>query len=217
MTKIVLAALMLLGQNLSGQSVYMDVLTAPAMTAYANVLEEQQEKTNEHLSAIQKGQLFIQTQLELANDLQTKIHKGLSEVSQTVANAATIKRIYETSQDILDELQEAAELAKENPEYVLFAARSANVFRTRTVEMTAEVSRVLTASETNLMDAGERQKLLNYIYTEIKLLYGAAYGITHSIRWAVRRGFWKSLVPFAGWVNQDTRLMREIIARAERF
>lgn len=205
--------LLLLGLYGRAQTVYVDLLTAPMMAIYANQLEEQQKETNKNLSNIQKTQVLIQTQLEAANELQKKIHKGLSQVSQTVSNAVTVKRIYECSQDILNELQEAVELASDYPAYLLFAKESATEFQMRAVEMTTEVSRVLTSSETNLMDAGERQKLLNYIYTEIRLLYGAAYGITHSIRWAVRRGFWKSLLPFSRWVNQDSRIMREVLAK----
>jgi len=199
----------------SAQTVYVDLLTAPAMVVYANKLEDQQQETNEHLSNIQKTQLLIQTQLNAANEIQKKIQKGLSEVSQTVTNAITVKRIYECSEDILEELQEAIQLAADNPAYVIFARESAQQFQTRAVEMTAEVSRVLTGGDTNLMDAGERQKLLNYIYTEVRLLYGAAYGITHSIRWAVRRGFWNSMLPFSGWNNQDSRIMREVLAKAK--
>jgi len=210
----VLTALLTQSLAIRAQTVYVDLLTAPMMSVYANQLEDQQEETNKNLSNIQKTQLLIQTQLDAANDLQKKIHKGLSEVSQTVTNAITVKRIYECSQDILDELSEALELASDYPVYLIFAKESAEEFQTRAVEMTAEVTRVLTSGDTNLMDAGERQKLLNYIYTEIRLLYGAAYGITHSIRWAVRRGFWKSLLPFSGWVNQDSRIMREVLAKA---
>lgn len=214
---ILWAGLLLSGLKPAAQVVYVDLLTAPAMTVYAKQLEEQQQETNKNLSAIQKTQLLIQTQLAAANSLQKKIHTGLSEVSQTVSNAVTVKRIYETSQDILDELQEATQLAAENPAYTIFARESAESFRLRAVEMSAEVTRVLTGGETNLMDAGERQKLLNYIYTEIRLLYGAAYGITHSIRWAVRRGFWKSMLPFSGWVNQDSKIMREVMAKAQNL
>lgn len=214
---IVLLALLHGLLPVGAQVVYVDLLTAPAMTVYARQMEEQQQETNKNLSAIQKTQLLIQTQLAAANSLQQKIHTGLSEVSQTVTNAVTIKRIYETTQDILDELAEAIELAADNPAYTVFARQSAESFQLRAVELSAEVSRVLTGGETNLMDAGERQKLLNAIYTELRLLYGAAYGITHSIRWAVRRGFWKSMLPFSGWVNQDTKLMREVMAKAQNL
>ncbi|MGV8135961.1 MAG: hypothetical protein AB2L20_12160 [Mangrovibacterium sp.] len=197
------------------QIVYVDVLTAPAMRTYSNTIKKQQEETNDNLTAIHKGQLLINSQLELANDLQQKVVKGLTEVSRTVRNAITIKRIYETSQDIILEVSETTRLAAENPQYVIFAQESASVFKARALGLALEIANVLEGGETNMMDAGERQKLLNHIYDEIRLIYGAAFGMKHSIRWAIRRGFWKSLFPFSGWVNQDIRIMNEIIAKAK--
>lgn len=201
--------------GLHAQIVYVDVLTAPAMRTYANTIKKQQEKTNDNLTAIHKGQLLINSQLELANDLQQKVVKGLTEVSRTVRNAITIKRIYETSQDIIIEVSETTRLAAENPQYVIFAQESASVFKARALGLASEIANVLEGGETNMMDAGERQKLLNHIDDEIRLIYGAAFGIKHSIRWAIRRGFWKSLFPFSGWMNQDIRIMNEIIAKAK--
>ena len=185
------------------------------MKIYANQIEDQLEETNDNLNAIQKTEVLITTQLETANNLQKKVVKGLTEVSRTVKNLITVKRITEVSLDIVAEVGEAIELAAENPEYVLFAGKSADVFTERALGLASDVTSVLAEGETNMMDAGERQKLLNHIYDEIRLLYGAAFGVTHSIRWAMRRGFWKSLFPFSGWVNQDVRIMNEIIANAK--
>ncbi|MGV8135045.1 MAG: hypothetical protein AB2L20_07515 [Mangrovibacterium sp.] len=205
----------LLAGGAVGQTVYVDVLTASTMRIYANQIEDQLEETNDNLNAIQKTELLITTQLETANNLQKKVVKGLTEVSRTVKNLITVKRITEVSLDIVAEVGEAIELAAENPEYAIFAGKSASVFRTRALDLASDVTDVLAEGETNMMDAGERQKLLNHIYDEIRLLYGAAFGVTHSIRWAMRRGFWKSLFPFSGWVNQDVRIMNEIIANAK--
>ena len=74
--------------------------------------------------------------------------------------------------------------------------------------------RILQEDETNLLDAGERQQLLLRVFRDLKLLYGAAYGINFSMKTAIRAGFWYSLNPFKVWVNQDSRIMREIIRNA---
>lgn len=206
---------LLLGKASFAQTVYVDVLTAPAMVAYAEAIKEQQKKTNDNLTAIERGQLLVMGQLQVANDLQDKILKGLTQVSQTVNNAMTIKEIYQTSTDIIAETQEAAKIAASNPALVIFATQSANEFKRRALALTTEVSRVLTGGESNMMDAGERQKLLNYIWTEIRLMYACAYGVKHSMYWARQNGFWRSLNPFAAWVNQDVGIMRDVINRAK--
>ena len=195
--------------------IYVDVLTAPQMTAiHAPGIRSELKKTNNELSAIKRGQLFLQTQLGLANDLQQKVLTGLQQVSGTLRNALTVRQIYETSADIIGEMQEAVEIAADNPQFSIFAYRSANIFRQRALELYAEVARILTEDEINLLDAGERQQLLLRVYRDIRLLYGAAYSINFSMKTAIRIGFWRSLNPFKVWVNQDSRIMRDIIRNA---
>lgn len=195
--------------------IYVDVLTAPQMTAiHAPGIRSELKKTNNELSAIKRGQLFLQTQLGLANDLQQKVLTGLQQVSGTLRNALTIRQIYETSADIIGEMQEVVEIAADNPQFSIFAYRSANIFRQRALELYAEVARILTEDEINLLDAGERQQLLLRVYRDIRLLYGAAYSINFSMKTAIRTGFWRRLNPFKIWVNQDSRIMRDIIRNA---
>lgn len=197
--------------------VYIDILTAPAMLANAPLIRGEMRKTNDNLGAIQRGQLYIQTQLGLANDLQRTILKGLQEVSGTVRNAITIRQIYDTSTDVIEEMQDAVRLAADNPQFAIFAYRSTSIFRERALALYAEVSGILQQEETNLLSAGERQQLLNRIYRDLKLLWGAAYGINFALKTAVRAGFWYSLNPFKVWVNHDTRIMRDIMRNARHL
>lgn len=195
--------------------VYLDILTAPAMnTAYRSQIKSEMGKTNSNLSAIKRGQVYLQTQLGLANDLQDKVLTGLQQVSGTMRNALTVRQIYDTSADIISEMQEAVDIAADNPEFTIFAYRSAGIFRERALELYAEVARILQEDETNLLDAGERQQLLLRVFRDLKLLYAAAYGINFSMKTAIRAGFWYSLNPFKVWVNQDSRIMRDIIRNA---
>ena len=194
--------------------IYVDVLTAPSMTFSAPLIKGQMDNTNDNLDAIKRGQLYLQTQLALANDLQNKVLKGLREVSGTLNNALTIRQIYEKSADIVAEMQDVVQLASDNPQYSIFAYKSAGIFRERALELYAEVARILNEDDRNLLDAGERQQLLNKVHSDLKILYAAAYGIHFSMENAIRKGFWQSLNPFRVWVNQDALIMRDIIRNA---
>lgn len=200
--------------GIQAQTVYVDALVAPAMVTYAEAIKGQQNETEKNLVAIRNAQALVQTQLQTANNLHNKFLKGLREVSGTVKNALVIKRIYETSTDIINELQDAAQVAADHPQYAVFAARALNNFRRRALQVSADVSRVITPGETNLMDAGERQRLLSSIHRDLTLMWGVAYGISRSIKNAVRAGFFKRLNPFQKWINEDARIMRNILREA---
>ncbi|WP_035141844.1 hypothetical protein [Flavobacterium daejeonense] len=199
------------------QTVYVDVLTAPAMIAYSNTLKTEQNKTNTNLSNIQKGQALVASQLKVANDLHDKVLKGLTQVSQTLNNALTIKEIYSTSVDIINDTKQTIDLAAGNPVLTVFAVNSAKTFKERAVLMTAEISRILASGETNMMDAGERQKLLNYIHTEIRLLGANVYMMKESMYWAKMNGIWNTLNPFRAWINQDEMIIKSVMQRSKQI
>lgn len=215
MKRLIFSLTMLVCIVCKGQTPYVDVLTAPAMVAYAEVLKTQQNRTNNNLSAIERGQMAVMGQLQVANNLHDRVIRGLTEVSGTLNNALTVKEIYEASTDIVKNTREAIDLAVGNPALTLFAIRASDEFKRRAIGMTAEVSRILTGGDYNMMDAGERQKLLNYVHTEIRLLSATAYGVKFNMEYAKRYGIWNSLNPFRSWVNQDTRIMQDIIMKAK--
>lgn len=194
--------------------IYIDILTAPSMTFGSALIRGQMDNTNDNLKAIKRGQLYLQSQLLVANDLQNKVLKGLREVSGTLNNAITIRQIYEKSADVVAEMQDVVQLAADNPQYSIFAYKSAGIFRDRALGLYAEIARILNEDDRNLLDAGERQQLLNKVLSDLNILYAAAYGIHFSMQNAIRKGFWQSLNPFHVWVNQDAQIMRNIIRNA---
>lgn len=214
---LIVTLLFISGVKGFSQTVYVDVLTAPAMIAYSNTLKSEQNKTNTNLSNIQKGQALVATQLKVANDLHDKVLKGLTQVSQTLNNALTIKEIYSTSVDIINDTKQTIDLAAGNPVLTVFAVNSAKTFKERAVLMTAEISRILASGETNMMDAGERQKLLNYIHTEIRLLGANVYMMKESMYWAKMNGIWNTLNPFRAWINQDEMIIKSVMQRSKQI
>jgi len=198
----------------NAQTVYVDLLVAPAMVVYAEALKSEQNEAKRNLRFIRDGKALVNGQLHVANNLHNKLLKGLKEVSGVVNNAVVIKRIYEISADIISEVGETAELAAQNPQYAIFASSGVSAFRQRAIKLSGDVTSVITGGETNLMDSGERQRLLQNIHLELKLIYATAYGMNNSIRSAIQAGFWRRINPFARWVNPDAAIMRDILRNA---
>src|SRR3546814_3429726 len=61
--------------------IYIDPAVAGATAAHAGIINRQLNETNDNLTLIQRGQLAVTGQLLIVNDLQSKLYKGLSEVS----------------------------------------------------------------------------------------------------------------------------------------
>ena len=198
------------------QELVVDPTTSTAIAINAAVINNQLNKTNNNLSLISKGQLAISGQLVIVNDLQNKIYKGLSQVASVINNLESIKEIAECGSDIVIDVGQAMTYAKSDPVLLLFAEQGARDFETRAVSIAADVSAfVLKGGGSNLMDSGERGKLLNHIVAQMHILRGISYGMPRAMYWARINGIFRSLNPLASWQNQDVRIANDIITHTK--
>jgi len=205
----------LLSQHASAQ-IYVDPTTAAATAAHAGVIKSGLSRTSDNLTLVQRAQLAVIGQLGIVNDLQSTIYRGLSEVSGVMRSLLSVKDIYEISQDIVIDVNKAINISSSEPLLLLFAESGAREFRSRSINLAAEVSTfVLKDGWEVLMDSGERAKLLNRIVTELTILRGVAYGMYRTMYWARQRGILNSLNPYAGYINIDKRIADDIIRNAK--
>ena len=206
---------LLLGKSLFAQEIVIDPLTSGAIIVNSSVINGQLNTTNNNLTAIQRGQLAVTGQLVIVNDLQNKIYNGLSQVASIVNNLTSIKEIASCGTDIVKDVGQAISIARANPVLLLFAEEGAREFQTRAITLSADVSAFVLKGGNNLMDAGERGKLLNHIQSEMQILRGIAYGMGRAMYWAKMRGIWASLNPWAEWQNMDVRIANDVLNNAK--
>lgn len=200
----------------SGQTLYVDPVTSAAIYTHSATIDGQLNRTNNNLTLIQRGQLAVTGQLVIVNDLQDRIYRGLSEVSGILHSLTTIKEITDIGIDIINDVGQAVRIARSNPVLLLFAEEGAREFKLRATNLALEVSSfALRGGATNLMDAGERAKLLNHIASELRILRGVAYGMHRAMYWAKIKGIWKSLHPWQEWVNMDVQIASDVIRQAK--
>jgi hypothetical protein len=198
------------------QELVVDPATSGAIIANSAVINGQLNTTNNNLSLISKGQLAVSGQLVIVNDLQNKIVQGLSQVSSVINNLTAIKEIASCGTDIVSDVEQSVTLAKSDPLLLLFAEQGARDFETRAVTLATDVSAfVLQGGTKNLMDSGERGKLLNHILSEMQILRGIAYGMNRSMYWAKMNGIFRSLNPWAEWQNEDVRIANDVLTNAK--
>lgn len=202
--------------NSFGQVLYVDPLTSGAMIAHASVINGQMNRTNDNLTLIQRGQLAVTGQLVIVNDMQSRIYRGLSEISSIINNLTSIKEIADIGIDIIGDVEKTVLLAKENPALLLFAEQGAREFKIRATSLAIEVqSFVLKGGKDNLMDAGERSKLINHIASQMRILRGTAYGMHRAMYWARTRGIFAALNPWSEWQNMDVKIANDVLSQTK--
>jgi hypothetical protein len=202
--------------NSYAQTLTVDPVVSAAIAVNAGVINSQLNTTNDKLNLIQKGQLAVSGQLVIVNNLQNKIYQGLSQVASVINNLSTIKEIAECGSDIISDVESSVKLAKSDPVLLLFAEQGTRDFETRATILAADVSAfVLKGGKENLMDSGERGKLLNHIADEMRILRGIAYGMSRAMYWAKINGVFRSFNPWAEWQNQDVRIANDVLTNAK--
>src|ERR1035437_7713810 len=198
------------------QEVVVEPTTSAAILVNSAVINGQLNTTNNNLSLIQKGQLAVTGQLVIVNKLQNDIYKGLSQVASVINNLTTIKEIADCGTDIVNDVEQSITIARSDPVLLLFAEQGAREFETRAVTLATDVSAfVLKGGGSNLMDSGERGKMLNHIESEMQVLRGIAYGMQRAMYWAKMRGIWASLNPWATWKNMDVQIANDVVNNAK--
>lgn len=198
------------------QELVVDPAVTAAIAINTSTINGQLNTTNNKLDLIQKGQLAVSGQLLIVNSMQNKIYQGLSQVASVINNLNTIKEIAECGVDIVNDVQASVKLAQSDPVLLLFAEQGARDFQVRATALAAEVSAfVLKGGNGNLMDSGERGKLLNHIAEEMRILRGIAYGMDRAMYWAKINGIFRSLNPWAEWQNQDVRIANDVLTNAK--
>lgn len=213
MKAILLTLSLLLAWDSSfSQVITMDPLVSSAQLAHANIMNSQLNTTRDKLTLIQQGQLAVTGQLLIVNKMQSKIYKGLSQVSSILSNLYEVKEIGNISLGMVSDINQGLELAKQDPALLLFAESQANQFYLRAGKLAIEVNQfALKGGEDNLMDSGERSKLISHVVSEMLILRALTYGMYRAMYYAKLRGLWKSLNPFQDFVNIDHQLEKEII------
>jgi len=200
----------------NAQELVVDPTTSAAIAVNAAVINGQLNTTNNNLSLIQKGQLAVTGQLTIANTLQNDIYKGLSQVASIISNLESIKEIATCGTDIVSDVEQAEKLAQSDPVLLLFAEQGAREFETRAVALAAYVSAfVMQSGGNNLMDSGERAKLLNHIESQLQILRGISYGMQRAMYWEKMRGIFQSLNPWATWQNEDKQIAISVLNNAK--
>lgn len=216
MKSLNLLVFLILSGSSFGQTVYVDPAVAGATAAHSAVINSQLNATNERLTLIERGQLAITGNLTIVNTMQDKIYKGLSEVSSILTNLSNVQEIARIATGISSDLSQVMDLAGENPALLLFAERNATLFQQRATSLALEVSSfVLKGGENNLMDAGERSKLINQILTEMVILRSYSYGMYRVMYFAQMKGFVRALNPFQGYIDVDIQLAQDIARKAK--
>ena len=204
---------LLVGSFFSAQNTYIDLTTTLALKLYSDNLEKQQQKTIDEQNNLQKAQTWVGSQMVVANNIQNKILKGLSEVSGTLQNGIQVKQIYQQIAKCQQYSKEISHLVSKHPQYSIFGIKASQKSYEQLLKIGTDISDVLTSGDLNLATTGDRYKLLFGISENVKKLKLWLLAIKLNLERAERLGFWNAINPFQGYINTDKSIVENIMKK----
>lgn len=144
--------------------------------------------------------------------VQTLIHNSLTQVNQALKIGLTVMQIGQISNEIIKESSNMIAIAKTDPVLLLFAEDVARQMKSRGVNLVSEVSGfILKEGDNVLMDFEKRDALLRKVILELRVMRALCYSMSRSMYWAKVNGVLKTANPYRDFINQDTRLVNDIL------
>jgi hypothetical protein len=213
---LILIAFLLILKDSYGQRVvfdkgHLDIVNSNAATRLAGELSY-----HASLEQIRKNTDDIAINLASVSLVQTMIHRSLTEVNEALKDAIQVKQMAYLINDIYRYSGEAIELAKGNPELMLFAEASTQQLKYRGIKILAEVSSVvLQQKEDVLMNYNVRDELIRKVLDELRIMNALIYGIRQNMYWAKARGVIKSINPYRQYIDKDLAIMDDILRKRQ--
>jgi len=168
------------------------------------------------LEQIRKNTDDIAINLTSVSLVQTMIHRSLTEVNEALKDGIQVKQMAFLIDDIYRYSREAVELAKGNPELMLFAEASTQQLKYRGIKILGEVSSVVLQQKENvLMNYNVRDELIRKVIDELQIMNALIYGIRQNMYWAKARGVIKSINPYRQYIDKDLAIMDDILRKRQ--
>lgn len=141
---------------------------------------------------------------------------SFTDVNELLKDGKLMKYQARLVSDILSETSQIIRMAAEDPEIAVFASESVNSIKIQALELYDETATFINKGGTRaMMNNGTRDELLRKTTQRLQLLRGSLFALRSNLYWKRLYGFWNSLNPFSSWVNQDRRIIDQIIREAK--
>lgn len=156
---------------------------------------------------------FNVSSVVIAEDL---IYKSLSNVNSALKNGLAIKNMASIVNDMVKYSSAIAALAQDDPVLLLFSETYIKEVRTRALAIVTETSGFILSEGGNvLMDFEKRDKLMQDITSQLRIMDGLTYSAWSAMYWAKQKGLFKSLNPWQNFIVQDRAMVSNIISNTK--
>ncbi len=199
--------------KISAQVMTIDPLVTVAIGTASIAENSQIADMKSNQTAIIAAQSATTALVGNINNLQQKTLDGLSKVSSVVRNAYQIVEAYNVLLKIYDYQSRMLAECVKDPLATILAYRVEKEMVTKALRFYTQIATLILQEGTdNLMDSGDRNRLMNQILSDLQTIEGYSFNCYFSVHLAVLNGVVRSLNPFNQYINNDGAIVNHIMA-----
>ncbi|MFD2742435.1 MULTISPECIES: hypothetical protein [Sphingobacterium] len=104
------------------------------------------------------------------------------------------------------------------PEFMLLAIDAERDMAEKAVQLTRYLTGLfISISDLNQMKASDRRILYGHVLQELRAIAGASRGLAITMYYSTRKKLLNSLNPFSAYINEDKRIVDNILRQLEEF
>lgn len=169
---------------------------------------------NQYLEKIENNLQTINTNTGSIVLAQTIIYNGLANVNSALKNGMAVKDMTLIVSEIFQYSSQMVNMARSDPYLLLFAEDIGKEMKMRSLRLVNDVSGVILNGNL-LTDYNNRDILLRHVTQELQIICGLVYGAWKAMFWVKQKGLFKTVNPFADYIDSDRQFAEEIIRNAK--
>ncbi len=167
------------------QEAVVDIATSTAIGANTLAVTGSLDKIKDTQDEIKYAQTSMAYFLKFIQETDKKIYKSLKTVQSLVLQGKNIALCGSVGKDIYKYLNNAVEIAKDDPSLLPFAIKSSKELTNRIIDLGFYVTKVAKkGGDKNLMSNMDRQEIIRHVLNELRIMRGIAFGIERHMYYA---------------------------------
>lgn len=212
MNKLAIIFLLLLSFSSLAQTKQFDIPNVEAKVAQSKKLKTKHDDLRDNQIVSTATQTVAEGEGKKFKDKVRDIHARLIKIGGILRDAQKLAQALKIIDDILDYQGDIVGIAKEDPKLVVFAANSQKLIVKRATNLSKFIGLIpLQYNDWNVISDTDRKDMIEHIITELRVIRGNAYGLKNQLKYAKQYNYWSQLNPWQGYINQDKRLVDEIL------
>lgn len=212
MNKLAIILLLLHSFPSMAQTKQFDIPNVEAKVEQSKKLKNKHDDLRDNQIVSTATQTVAEGEGKKFKDKVRDIHARLIKIGGILRDAQKLAQALKIIDDILEYQGDIVGIVKDDPKLVVFAVNSQKLIVKRATNLSKFIGLIpLQYNDWNVISDTDRKDMIEHIITELRVIRGNAYGLKNQLKYASQYNYWSQLNPWQGYVNQDKRLVDEIL------